>query len=115
MQFSGKFEGLSHGLPPDFRNTVRRRLLEPKPGNSVSYGTFADELIVKTGLTWSSADQTFAKDILHSAIERMVIDPLEGFGCLECEYRKRTRYGFESKELAAIRLTAFGMGLLETL
>lgn len=109
------FEGLSHGLPRDFRNVVRRCLLELKVSKSVSYGPFADDLIAKTGLTWSSADQTFANDTLHSAIERMVIDPLEGFGCLECEYRTRTRYGYKSKQINGIRPTPFGKGLLEIL
>jgi hypothetical protein len=45
----------------------------------------------------------------------MVIDPLAGFGCLECEYRVKSSYGFKSKELVDIRLTPFGKGLLETL
>lgn len=109
------FEGLSHGLPRDFRNVVRGRLLELKAGRFVSYESFADELIVRTGLTWASADQAFARDTLHSAIKRMAVDRLEGLGCLECEYRTKTRYGFKSKELAEIRLSAFGKGLLEAL
>jgi hypothetical protein len=45
----------------------------------------------------------------------MAIDLPGGFGGLECEYRMRIRYGFKSKELAKLRLTAFGNGLLETL
>jgi hypothetical protein len=109
------FEGLSHGLPYNFKKAVQASLLDMKPGNPILYGSFADHLIASTGLTWSSADQTFARDTLHSAIERMVIRPLEEFGCLECEYKTRTRSGFKSKDLAVIRLTSFGKGLLETL
>jgi len=109
------FEGLSPGLPRDFRKSVQARLLELKIGKSVSYEPFADELIVITGITWSSPNQTCANDTLRSAIERMVIDPLAGFGCLECEYRVKSSYGFKSKELVDIRLTPFGKGLLETL
>jgi hypothetical protein len=109
------FAGLSPGLPPNFGKSVLARLLELKTGRSVPYEPFADELTVMTDLTWSSADQTFANDTLRSAIERMVIDPLAGFGCLACEYRARSRYGLKSKELVKIRLTPFGKGLLETL
>jgi len=108
-------EGLSRGLPPDFKKSALACLLQLEIGKSVSYEQFADDLIVTTGFTWPSVDQTSANDTLRWAIKRMVIDPLAGFGCLECEYRMRTRYGYESKELAEIRLTPFGKGLLETL
>ena len=107
--------GLDRGLPPDFRKITLARLRELKVGKSISYEPFADELIVMTRLTWSSVDQTFVQDIQRSVIERLVIYPLTSFGCLECKYRTRTRYGFKSKELVEIRLTAFGKGLLGTL
>jgi hypothetical protein len=102
-------------LPPDFRKITLARLRELKADTPVSYDAFAHELIGRTHLTWPIEDQTLAQDILHSAIKRLVIDPLTDFGCLECEYQMRTRYGFKSKELAEIRLTPFGKGLLETL
>jgi hypothetical protein len=106
---------LSRGLPPDFRETVLAHLLELKTSKIVSYEQFTDDLIVRTGLTWPSVDQTFVQDTLRFVIERLVIHPLEGFGCLACEYRMRSRHGFKSKELVEIRLTPFGKGLLETL
>jgi hypothetical protein len=109
------FEGLSHGLPRDFRKAILARLLELKVGRSVLYERFADDLILSTGLTWSSADQTFARSTLRTAIERMVIERLAEFGCLECEYRTRTRSDFMSKDLIEVRLTPLGKGILEIL
>ena len=55
------------------------------------------------------------KGNLRFVIERLVIHPLESFGCRACEYRTRSRHGFKSKELVEICLTPFGKGLLETL
>jgi len=107
--------GLSRGLPRDFRKITLARLLELKVGKPVSFEPFAYELIVMTRLTWPSPDQTFVQDILRSVIERLVIYPLTEFGCLECKYKTRTRYGFKSEDLAEIRLTPIGKGLLETL
>jgi len=107
--------GLSEGLPPDFRKITLSRLLELKVGKPISYEQFADELVVMTRLTWPSEDQTFVDDILRSVIARLVVYPLAGFGCLECEYKTKTKYGFKSKELADMRLTQLGKGLLEVL
>jgi len=107
--------GLDRGLPPDFREITLARLLNLKIGKLFAFQQFADELVRMTRLTWPSVDQTFVQDILRSVIERLVINPLAGFGCLECKYRTRTRYGFKSKELVEIRLTPFGKGLLEIL
>lgn len=108
-------EGLSRGLPPDFRETVLACLLEVETSKIVSFEQFADDLIVRTGLTWPSVDQTFVQNTLRFVIERLVIYPLEGFGCVECEYRMKSSHGFKSKELVKIRLMPFGKGLLETL
>ncbi len=107
--------GLSEGLPHDFKKETLARLLELKVGKSISFEQFADELIVFTRLTWSSIDQTYAFDSMRWAVQRMVVDMLEDFGCLECEYKTRTRYGFKSKDLVGIRLTKIGKGLLKTL
>jgi hypothetical protein len=103
--------GLDCGLPPDFRKITLARLLELKVGRSYSYELFADELIVMTGLTWPSEDQTFVRDNLRSVIERLVIYPVANLGCLECKYRMRTGHGFRSKDPVEIRLTAFGKDL----
>jgi len=107
--------GLDQGLPRDFRKIALERSLELKIGKLVSYEQFADELIAMTRLTWPSIDQTFVQDILRSVIERLVIDPLVNFGCLECKYASKTRHGYKSKKLNEIRLTSFGKGLLGTL
>jgi hypothetical protein len=108
-------EGLSHGLTHDFRKTVLARLLELKVGRADLYAPFADDLILSFGLTWSGADQTLIRSTLRTAVERMVIERLAEFGCLECEYRMRAKTDYRSKELTEIRLTPFGKGMLEAL
>jgi hypothetical protein len=109
------FAGLSRGLPRTFRRTTLSRLLELKVGKPISYEPFADDLIATTRLTWSSKDQTYAHHTLQSAVKRMVIYPMEWFGCLACKYKTKTSYGFKSEELIEFHLTSIGKGLLETL
>lgn len=107
--------GLSQGLPVNFRKVILKRLLELPVGESIAYEPFADELIKESRFTWPSPDQDISKTIRRSAIARMVIYPLAGFGALEYEYKERTSDGYTSKYLAEIRLTPLGKGLLETL
>ncbi len=107
--------GLSRGLPRDFRKTTLSRLLELKVGKPVSFESFANELIAATGFRWSSKDQTFAHHTLQSAVKRMVIYPMEWFGCLAGEYKTKTSYGLKLQELVKISLTPLGKGLLGTL
>jgi len=109
------FEGFSRGLPPGFNMVTLGCLLELPTSKASSYEEFADRLIKKGGLVWPIADQVSARNILHSAIGRMVIDPLVGFGALECEYGTKMigRHGF--RELKAIRLIPVGKGMLELL
>ena len=108
-------EGLSQGLPVNFREIILKRLLELPVGRSIAYEPFADQLIKETRFTWPSEDQTFVNDIMRSVIKHLVVYPLTSFGCLECEYKTKTSDGFTSKELVEIRLTQLGKGLLETL
>jgi hypothetical protein len=89
--------------------------LELPVGKSIAYEPFADELIKESRFTWPSPDQDISKTIRRSAIARMVIYPLAGFGALEYVYKERTSDGYTSKYLAEFRLTPLGKGLLETL
>jgi len=107
--------GLARGLPSDFNKIILKRLLEVPTGKSTSFATFADSLIQETHITWPSVDQTFAKDILHSVIDHLVVSPLVRFGIMECEYGTKDVGGMKFSELSKTRLTPVGKGLLETL
>jgi hypothetical protein len=107
--------GLSQGLPVNFRKIILKRLLELPVGESIAYEPLADELIKETRFTWPSPDQDVSKTIRRSAVARLVIYPLAGFGALEYEYKERASDGYTLKYLAEIRLTPLGKGLLETL
>jgi hypothetical protein len=102
-------------LPVNFRKVILKRLLELPVGKSIAYEPFADELIKETRFTWPSPDQDVSKMIRRSAIARMVIYRLAGFGALEYEYKESTSDGYTSRYLAEIRLTPLGKGLLEIL
>ena len=109
------FTGFRNGLPAGFNRKTLTCLLELPVGKSSSFETFTDTLIQQSGLVWPIANQVSARNILHSAIERMVVDPLVGFGVLECEYFTKTNGGYASRDLTAIRLISTGKGMLELL
>ena len=48
------YEGLSHGLPPRFKDRTRIYLQELPVETRIPVDEFADELIARTGLTWKS-------------------------------------------------------------
>lgn len=107
--------GLAQGLPHGFAEIALKHLRTLPVGKSVSYVSFADSLIQETRFIWPSHDQDVSKMIRRSAIERMVILPLVGFGCMETEDGMEDIHGHKFSKLAAICLTQLGKGLLETL
>jgi Plasmid pRiA4b ORF-3-like protein len=107
--------GLSRGLPGDFAEITLKCLRELPVGKWVAYGSFADRLIQETYLTWQSSDQDVSKAIRRGVINRIVILPLVGFGCLETEQGMEDIGNSEFSKLSQIRLTPLGKGLLETL
>jgi hypothetical protein len=107
--------GLSGGLPRDFNKITLKCLLELPVDKLVSYGLFTDQLIQETRFAWSSPDQDASKMIRRSAIERMVILPLVGFGCIETEYGMEDIGGSKFSKLSKISLTPFGKDLLGVL
>jgi hypothetical protein len=109
------FEGFSQGLPPEFNTKALACLLSLPVGKMYSYETFADNLIKQSGLTWPIEDQVSARTILHSAIERMVIDPLVTFGAMETKYGKEKIGERVYNDLVDICLTPIGKGMLELL
>ncbi len=52
---------------------------------------------------------------MRSAIQRVVIDIMELFGILECEYAPESIHGYQLTKLANIRLTPIGKGVLDLL
>jgi hypothetical protein len=107
--------GLSRGLPRGFKEITLKHLLELPTGKSVSFETFADNLVKETHMVWPIVDQILANKILYSAIERIVVLPLVGFGILESEYGMEDIGGSKFSKLSQICLASFGKGLLETL
>ncbi len=108
-------EGLSGGWPFGFQETCLAQLLTLPPDQFVSFPAFADRLVAKTGLTWSSADQSFAVDTLRWVIKKVLVQPLESFNVLECTYEPSRALGPKYKDLAEIRLTPLGKDLMTLL
>ena len=104
--------GLAKGLPAKFKPVALACLCELPLGENVPFEPFADRLIAQSSLTWPSKDQTNVHSILRSVIKRVVVDIMDLFGVLECEYVTENSKGYEHKKLANIRLTPIGKGLL---
>ena len=102
------YEGLSHGLPPRFKDRTRIYLQELPVETRIPVDEFADELIARTGLTWKSEAES-AQMILRRAIYRMVVYILGYFGMAEIEYRDN-KY---APIVSSFKMTAFGRRLLD--
>jgi hypothetical protein len=106
------YTGFSNGLPAGFNMKVLACLLKLPVGQMFSYEAFADNLIKESRLIWPIDDQVSARNILHSAINRMVIVPLVMFGVLERRDGKKKIGEYTIDELTSIRLTPTGKGML---
>ena len=107
--------GMGDDLPEFFEGQTLTQLLGYAVGETVSFNTFADELIDKTGLRWGAPDYDGpTMGFLHSSIQRMVIEILEGFGVVDINYRFREEIpglGTISR-LDTFQITALGQMLL---
>ena len=107
--------GLANGLPLLFKSSASSCLLELPLGEYAPFEPFADRLIVQSGLTWPSKDQTNAHATMRFVIKRVVVDMIRKFGVLECEYVTENSHGYQKYKLANIRLTPIGKGMLDLL
>jgi len=104
--------GLANGLPGRFKPEALASLRGLSVGESMPFEIFADRLIEQSGLTWPSKDQTNAHSTMQFVVKRTVIDIMETFGVLECEYVTDRSRGYELTRLVSICLTLNGKGLL---
>jgi hypothetical protein len=107
------YEGMGEELPDYFNLATLDRLLALPVGEQIPFEEFADDLIARTGLTWTSSQ--YAEMLLRSSIERMVIYILRGFGVVKNYHRKKSVGESAYKELVAFEITPLGRALLEGL
>jgi Plasmid pRiA4b ORF-3-like protein len=102
-------------LPDGYSRLALEQLLDLPARKLVEYNRFADSMVKKAGMVWYSSNQDIARDILHSVIERTLINPLADFGVLENEYVPHELLGEEFQQLSSFQVTSFGKGLLEAI
>lgn len=107
--------GMGESLPPRLEEITLAHLLSLPVDTRIPFEPFADRLIQETRLTWTARNMTYARMSLHSAVRRMVIEILVGFGVVEPEYEEKPLGRGTTRELVAFRVTPFGKGLLESL
>ena len=106
--------GLGENLPSRFEEITLAHLLSLPVGTPIPFEPFADRLIQETHLKWRAPDVTSAQRILHSAVQRMIIDILSSFEAVETEYQDRPLGIGTIEELVAFQITLLGRGLLES-
>jgi len=102
-------------LPVGFTSLTLSHLLDLPLGEPTSFERFADRMIEDSRMVWPTENQDNARRILHSIIERTVINPLVDFGILKTEYAPHKTLGAEFRELSSFQITPFGKGLLEAI
>jgi len=108
------FGGIGEYLPDPFEQITLARLRALRVGTEIAFEAFADTLIERTGLTWTAPNMSYARDSLHFAVRRTVIDVLDDFGSVACTYHDHPLVP-EFKELDAFKLTPLGAALLDSL
>ncbi len=100
--FSGGY-GPSDDLPKDFPLASLACLQELPVGEKVDFEPFANHLIEKGRLK---------RDFGSILVSRTVVDVMQMFGVLDCEYVTDNSNGYEVKKLKSICLTPSGKQLL---
>jgi hypothetical protein len=109
------FVGMGDRLPHRFEQVTLSHLLSLPVNSHVPFEPFADALIEKGGLTWTSQDKSCHRSLLHGAIQRMVINVLTDFGGVEPKYRDKPLGKGTIRELTTFCITPLGRGLLKSL
>lgn len=107
------YEGMGDALPDYFSLATLDRLLGLPVGERIPFEEFADDLIARTGLTWTSPQ--YAEMLLRSSINQMVISVVDRFGVVKNYYREEPMGNSTFKELVAFEITPLGRALLEGL
>ncbi|MFZ2098516.1 MAG: plasmid pRiA4b ORF-3 family protein [Anaerolineales bacterium] len=102
-------------LSGEFLSLTLEQLLDLPAGTPVAFERFADQLVKKADMEWDSPNKDNAQHVLHSVIERTLINPLADFGVLKKEYVPHELLGEEFQRLSSFQITPFGKGLLEAI
>jgi hypothetical protein len=100
-------------LPEHLGRTTASLLLKLPADVQQPYEPFADQLIQAVGWTWQKQEPDNTRKILYSAIESMVINPLEQFGILKTDREKDQEQLWAISVLKSFTITPFGQALLK--
>lgn len=109
------FMGMGEALPTGFNHTTLAHLRALPVSSAIAFEKFADELIAKTGLRWTSQDPTYHTMFLQGAVERMILGILETFGVLTLTYITKPLGGGTITDPDTFEITPLGSVLLEML
>lgn len=86
-------------------------------GQRREYEPFVDRFINEVGLRWDAEGEESERirSYVGSALESMLIEPLESLGVLACQRTEDENRSFAWKRLKAFSVTAFGRMLLDSL
>lgn len=104
LVFSGGY-GPAVDLSDDFKRAAIACLRELPVGKKVSFESFSERLIAKGHLGTAP--------MMQLVVKRTVVDMMQMFGVLECEYVTEKTNKYEYKNLTNICLTLVGKNLLD--
>jgi len=79
----------------------------------VEFGPFAERLAEAAGVALPGYAPETSQMIIHSAVDQIVIDPLENFGVLAVERKAESRLNVGIQRAVSFRVTEFGKMLLD--
>ncbi len=106
--------GVGDALPRAFEDVTLARLLAIPVGRRVDYEPFADMLVQRTFLTWSTPDISYREEMLRGAIRKIVAQPAADLGVAALLTQELGPPPMVPK-LLAFRITAAGRVMLTAL
>ena len=109
------YKGMGDNLPQFFNLFTLVSLCDLPVETRISFEQFADDLIEKSGLTWTSQVPGFASTALRGSVARMIIHVLAEFGMIEREYSEEPLGKGTASMLVSFKITQFARVLLKIL
>jgi hypothetical protein len=101
-------------LPSEQLRTATTEAFKALPiDQPVEFGPFAERLAQAAGVALPGYDPEISQMIIHSAVDQIVIDPLENFGVLAVERQPESRLNVDIQRAVSFKVTEFGKVLLD--
>ncbi len=110
-----RYDVFGDALSPVVPQAALSLLRELRIGQSVEFEPFVNQMIDEVGWAWDKREWDGTPVFIRTAVEQMLVDPLDNLGVISTRYVKERESSFKWEKLEGFSLTDFGRTLLEGL